>query len=265
MRIAQTTDGRYVKVLSPQFQGMIGRMYQEVKERKEQGETFSEKFIDHENKMLLMTDQIDTMQIRYNEISSTVNQMFPENELVAVIDRPLRIEGDIRGTAFHSTTVVEPPMTVLSSLMVNNLNAHYIGGVDLAGLTAVMDEKDSALNAFLLAEIRDVETRTKAGYAPISHINAAGVGVHPYADYSLGGFMSPVDKKWIDDTRDNLAEELVKIENTGNIILPAGIILSDTTPSSPVRNMVWIDTTDDEAAAPPPPTGEEIILDGGTF
>ena len=232
MRIAQTSDGRYVKVLSPQMQGLIGRLYEEIRQRKETDARHDETLATHENQMELISSQMETMLIRYAEITDILRRLFPEDEPVANIDRALEVNGSVKAKTFISTSTDTPAFTVSNNLLIENLNAEFIQGQSLQDLYNTMDEKVEALNQDVTERMDEYAEYVEQHYAPIEHVNAGGPGVHPYATYELAGFMSPLDKLH----HDQMKQKLDTFE------LPGGILIGSNAPEQPKLMQVWIDT-----------------------
>lgn len=223
MRIAQTTDGRFVKILSPEMQGLIGRLYQEVRERKDQGVLFDAALDSFQNELSIIDSQIDTMVVRYNEVMNILRKLFPENENIARIDRPLEVSGSVKADRFIATSVAMPGLEVANQLLITNLNAEFVGGKKYTDIEYTIGQKVLELENTikdLLAQ-RDIDDAEK--FAPASHVGSGGTGVHAYANYTDAGFMSPTDKRKIDDLK-----------------IP-GFTISATPPATPKASHIWID------------------------
>lgn len=225
MRIAQTADGRYVKILSPQMQGMIGRLYKEVNDRKSSDDQQNANIQNQSNKIGILTSQVDAMTIRYTEMTDILRRMFPENEPIAVIEKPLEVNGSVKATTFVSTETEDAPFSVASTALNQNLNAEFLNGNSLTDVHQTMDNKVQDLNDDVTDRFTLAKQQADADYAPIDHVNAAGPGVHPVATQTVEGFMSASDKLKLD-----------------RMELPGGMIISNTAPVAPRLQQIWIDT-----------------------
>lgn len=224
MRIAQTEGGRYIKVLSPQEEGMVGRLYKEIQDRKASDASTNQSLDNQSNQIGVLSSQVDSMTIRYAEISNILSRMFPENEPIAVIEKPLEVNGSVKATTFISTETDNPPFSVASQGLNKNLNAEFINSKSLDDLEDIMDEKVLALDTTLSGRMDDAKEQADKDYAPMSHVNAGGPGVHPYATELEAGFMSPEDK-----------------QKCNRIDLPGGIVASYEAPQTPLDKQLWID------------------------
>lgn len=232
MRIVQTSDGRYIKILNPQLQGVIGRLYGEITERKAADGNYDSVLNSHQNQMTIITTQMETMLIRYAEITDILRKLFPEDEPIATIDRPLLVDGSVKAGTFISIEGTLPPLTVTSQALVKHLNVEFLNGHSLDNVHTTMDEKINALDVDVTNRIGDVNTYNNTHYAPIEHVNAGGPGVHPYATITVAGFMSPIDKNDHDKMK----------AQTDLINLPGGMSIGSSTPVAPKVMQVWIDT-----------------------
>jgi len=224
MRIAQTADGRYIKVLSPQMQGVIGRLYKEIEDRKRTEGTQDTTIVNQTNKIGILTSQVDAMTIRYTEMTDILRRMFPENEPIAVIEKPLSIAGSIKATTLISTEAVAAPLEVASAALVNKLNVEFLGGDNIDTIRTRIDDKVQVLAQSTTLKFTTERTTSNGAYAPIAHVNAAGPGVHPVATQAIAGFQSASDK---------LKQDRLE--------LPGGMIISNTAPVAPRLQQVWID------------------------
>lgn len=168
MRIAQTTDGRFIKVLSPELQGLIGRLYKEIQERREADSEHNELLEEHSSSIVLVQSKLDMLLVRYAELTGMLNDLFPADEDYAIIERPLLVTERVTALQFISEIVTEAPFEVASTIQVDNLNAHYLNG------------------------------KTSDAFAPIEHVGASGDAAHPLVTHSASGFMSTTDKKKVD-------------------------------------------------------------------
>jgi hypothetical protein len=165
MRIEKTSDGRFIRVLDPAMQGLIGRVYQEIDQRKMD-------YMNHEDTMMaldhaveLLDSQIQTLVIHYSEVSAALEKLLPVGSELAFIDRTLLVDGYVRALQFISTTVSEPALIIANTIMIDRLNVDMIHGKTLA----------------------DLDNR----FAPMVHIHAP-------VTQSVDGFMSKTDKTKLD-------------------------------------------------------------------
>lgn len=230
MRIAQTSDGRYIKVMSPQFEGMAGRIYGEIRDRREVNDRHDATLNQHNNQIGIISSQMETMLIRYAEMTELLRRLFPEDEPIAVIEKPLEVSGGVKALNFVSTNAIGAPLTVASQTMVTNLNVEFLGGKNLAGVltTAATDAttKVTTLSNSVTEQFTAARQVSNLAYAPIGHVGSSGVGVHAVATQTEAGFISTDDKKKLD-----------------GFVLPGGIQIGISQPSSPKTYQVWIDVS----------------------
>jgi hypothetical protein len=224
MRITKTQDGRYVKVLSPEIKGILTRIQNESQARRKKDEKIDGILSQYSNAMSVISSQLETMLVRYAEVSEILRKLFPEDELFCFLGRPLHVSGYTKSDRFIASATTNPPLEVISTMMVENLNVEYLGGKTREEIQAYTDALVDALKADLLNELAGLTEESSLLFAPYNHVNAAGPGVHPAVTYDKSGFMSGVDKKKLD-----------------GLELPGGIVLSEEEPENPKMMQVWID------------------------
>jgi hypothetical protein len=165
MRIEKTSDGRFIRILDPAMQGLIGRLYQEINQRKMDYMTHEDTMMALDHSVELLDSQIQTLVIHYAEVSAALEKLLPVGSELAFIDRTLLVDGYVRALQFIGTTISEPPLIVASSVMVDRLNVDKIHGQTLL----------------------DLDNR----FAPMVHMHAP-------ATQTVDGFMSNNDKTKLD-------------------------------------------------------------------
>jgi hypothetical protein len=161
MRIEKTSDGRFIRILDPAMQGLIGRLYQEINQRKMDYMSHEDTMMTLDHSVELLDSQIQTLVIHYAEVSAALEKLLPVGSELAFIDRTLLVDGYVRALQFQATTISEPPLIVASTVLVDHLNVDMIHGQTLD----------------------DLDDR----FAPMIHIHAP-------ATQTVDGFMSKTDK-----------------------------------------------------------------------
>lgn len=218
MRITKIRDGHYAKVLSPELTGVIARLYEEIRARKREDAIQAENFQEQKTKADTVASRIASISTRYEEMDAILKRLFPVDETKAFIDRSLEVEGTVKANTFVSATEDAAPFTVASQEMVKNLNAEFINGKTVAEFETSLETKAVAINERLDVRLDEERDISENRYAPASHVNAAGPGVHPHATESTSGFMSDVDKKKMNK-----------------------FSISETAPLNPTLKQVWMD------------------------
>lgn len=219
MRITKVKNGHYAKVLSPEFTGVIARIYEEIRQRKKEDELQKKNFEDQRLKADTIASRIATISIRYEEMDTILKRLFPRDESKSYIDRPLEVDGAIKAHNFISTTEGDAPLVVESRQLVRNLNAEYIGGKSVAEFETELNMQAEGIKSRMDARLAEELTGLEEDYAPKAHVGAGGPGVHPYATTDQAGFMSDLDKLKLDK-----------------------LVISETPPENPKVGQVWIET-----------------------
>lgn len=117
MQLERTTDGRYVKVLSPELRGLIGRVYGEIRERKDSDALFTAQIDQNTLKTTQLENNLNTIMIKVNYATETLEKMFPIESANAYIERNLVISQSLD---VHRNAHVSGDVTIGGELSVQN-------------------------------------------------------------------------------------------------------------------------------------------------
>lgn len=218
MRITKIRDGHYAKVLSPELNGLVGRLYEEIRQRKEEDAQQVANLQEQKVKTDIMANRIATVSIRYEEMDVILNRLFPADDTNAFLDRSLEAKGSVKAEVFVSTTENGAPFAVASQEIVENLNAEFIGGHSYAEFETSMNEKEVGINQRLDARLLEEREVSDENYVASEHVGSSGAEVHAPATEAKAGFMSEIDKAKLNK-----------------------VTISATAPASPADRQIWFD------------------------
>lgn len=156
MRIENTADGRYRKVLGTQFEGLIGRLYQEIADRKASDTTFTEDIQTHEDSISALAAELSLIFIQTTEVMAFLDEMFPDDSDMAIINRD---------TLISKSLIVQENLEVSGESYFQEQaqffgKAHFKDEVLIENLLTTIETTDFNINATTMNIVNDTLTLT---------------------------------------------------------------------------------------------------------